>query len=91
MRLQWTASALADITRLYDFLAPLNHAVAARTVQSLTAAPNTLLTSPFMGKPLEEFAPRQVRRLIVGQYELRYEIVDDAIYVLRLWHTREDR
>jgi plasmid stabilization system protein ParE len=91
MRLQWTAGALADIKRLYDFLAPLNQAAAARTVQSLTAAPNTLLSSPFMGKPLEEFAPRQVRRLIVGQYELRYEIVDDAIYILRLWHTREDR
>jgi plasmid stabilization system protein ParE len=91
MILQWTASALADITRLYVFLAPLNQAAAARTVQSLTAAPNTLLSSPFMGKPMEEFAPRQVRRLIVGQYELRYEIVDDAIYILRLWHTREDR
>ncbi len=91
MRLQWTASALAEITRLYDFLAPLNQAEAARTVQTLSAAPNTLLSSPFMGKPLEEFAPRQVRRLIVGQYELRYEIVDDMIYILRLWHTREDR
>ena len=91
MRLQWTASGLADITRLYDFLAPLNQAAAARTVQSLTAAPNMLLSSPFMGKPLEEFAPRQVRRLIVGQYELRYEIVEDVIYILRLWHTREDR
>ncbi len=91
MRLQWTASALADITRLHDFLAPLNQAAAARTVQSLTTAPNTLLTSPYMGKPLDEFAPRQVRRLIAGKYELRYEIVDDAIYILRLWHTREDR
>ena len=91
MRLQWTASAQADITRLYDFLAPLNQAAAARTLQSLTAAPNTLLSSPFMGKPLDEFAPRQVRRLIVGQYELRYEIVDDAIFIMRLWHTREDR
>ena len=91
MRLQWTASALADISRLYDFLAPLNQAAAARTVQSLTAAPNTLLSSPFMSKPLDEFAPRQVRRLIVGQYELRYEIVDDAIFIMRLWYTREDR
>ena len=91
MRLQWTASALADITRLYEFLAPLNQAAAARTVQSLTTAPNTLLSSPFMGKPLAEFAHRQVRRLIVGQYELRYEIVEDAIFILRLWHTRKDR
>lgn len=91
MRLQWTASALADITRLYDFLAPLNQAAAARTVQSLTAAPNSLLSNPYIGKRLEEFAPREVRRLIVGQYELRYELAETTIYILRLWHTREDR
>lgn len=91
MHLQWTASALADITRLYDFLAPLNQAAAARTVQLLTAAPNALLSSPYMGKPLAEFAPREVRRLIVGQYELRYEIAETTVYVLRLWHTREYR
>lgn len=91
MRLQWTASALADITRLYDFLAPLNQAAAARTVQSLTAAPSKLLSSPYMGKPLNEFAPRDVRQLIVGQYEMRYELAESTIYILRLWHTREDR
>lgn len=91
MRLQWTASALADITRLYDFLAPLNQAAAARTVQSLTAAPNSLLSNPHMGKRLEEFAPREVRRLIVGQYEMRYELAESTIYILRLWHTREER
>ncbi|MEO6293704.1 MAG: type II toxin-antitoxin system RelE/ParE family toxin [Burkholderiaceae bacterium] len=91
MRLQWTASALADITRLYDFLTPFNQAAAARTVQSLTAAPSKLLQSPYIGKPLAEFAPREVRRLIVGQYELRYEITETTIFILRLWHTREDR
>jgi hypothetical protein len=29
--------------------------------------------------------------LIVGQYEIRYEVKKDTIFVLRLWHTREDR
>jgi hypothetical protein len=29
--------------------------------------------------------------LVVGQYELRYEIAEDTIFILRLWHTREDR
>ncbi|MBR7513475.1 type II toxin-antitoxin system RelE/ParE family toxin, partial [Mycobacterium tuberculosis] len=37
------------------------------------------------------FEPREVRRILVGQYEMRYEIQGDTIYVLRLWHTREDR
>nr|WP_310633606.1 type II toxin-antitoxin system RelE/ParE family toxin [Paraburkholderia sp.] len=32
-----------------------------------------------------------MRRLLVGHYEMRYEIQQSTIYILRLWHTREDR
>jgi plasmid stabilization system protein ParE len=91
MELKWTGRALSDVARLYEFLAPVNQAAAARTVQSLTAAPASLLANPRIGRRLEEFDPREVRRIIVGQYELRYEIAASTIYVLRLWHTREDR
>ena len=35
--------------------------------------------------------PRDVRRVIVGDYELRYEVTENLIYILRLWHAREDR
>lgn len=44
-----------------------------------------------MAERLEEFEPRDVRRIQVGQYEMRYELVDSTLYLLRLWHTREDR
>jgi plasmid stabilization system protein ParE len=91
MELKWTDKALSDLTRLYEFLAPVNKDAAARTVQSLAAAPITLLANPRIGEKLEEFEPREVRRILVGHYEMRYEIQESAIYVLRLWHTREDR
>ena len=32
----------------------------------------------------------QIRRLLVGRYETRHEISGERIYVLRLWHTREN-
>ena len=69
----------------------MSQPAAARTVQQLTAAPITLLTNPRIGERLEEFEPRDVRRIQIGHYEMRYEIVDATIYLLRLWHTREDR
>lgn len=69
----------------------MNQPAAARTVQQLTAAPTTLLTNPRIGERLEEFEPRDVRRIQIGHYEMRYEIVGCTIYLLRLWHTREDR
>lgn len=91
MELKWTSKALSDLARLYDFLASVSRQAAARTVQSLTAAPTRLLEHPRIGEKLEEFEPREIRRILVGQYEMRYEIQEMTIYVLRLWHTREER
>lgn len=91
MELKWTSKSLSDLARLYEFLAAVNQPAAVRTVQQLTAAPMTLLTNPRLGERLEEFEPRDVRRILVGHYEMRYEIADATIYLLRLWHTREDR
>jgi plasmid stabilization system protein ParE len=91
MKLKWTGKAISDMTRLYEFLALVNRGVAARTVQALTIAPTSLLENPRIGERLEEFEPREVRRILVGHYEMRYEIQESTIYVLSLWHTREDR
>ncbi|MDH4561813.1 type II toxin-antitoxin system RelE/ParE family toxin [Pseudomonas sp. BN411] len=91
MELKWTSKALSDLARLYEFLSVVNPPAAARTVQQLAAAPTTLLANPRIGERLEEFAPRDVRRILVGHYEMRYEIADSTLYLLRLWHTREDR
>lgn len=91
MELKWTNQGLSDLARLYAFLAAVNQPTAARTVQQLMAAPTTLLANPRIGERLEEFEPRDVRRILVGHYEMRYEIVDSTIYLLRLWHTRENR
>lgn len=91
MELKWTSKALSDLTRLYEFLALANPPAAARAVKSLTAAPLGLLVNPRIGERLEEFHPREVRRILVGKYEIRYEIQEPMIFILRLWHTREDR
>lgn len=91
MRLRWTSRAVSDLERLYEVLAPVNRVAAARTVQALTGAPTSLMANPRIGEKLEEFEPREIRRIFVGHYEMRYEIQQSTIYVLRLWHTREDR
>jgi plasmid stabilization system protein ParE len=91
MALKWTSKSLSDLARLHDFLAPVNPAAAARVVQSLTAAPAGLRANPRIGERLEEFDPREVRRILIGNYEMRYEIRGGIIYILRIWHTREDR
>ncbi|MCF6267307.1 MAG: type II toxin-antitoxin system RelE/ParE family toxin [Desulfuromusa sp.] len=91
MDLKWSKKALSDIGRLYEFLAAVDKGAAIRTAQMLTAAPTKLLINPRIGEKVEEFSPREVRRFLVGRYEMRYEIKTNTIYLLRLWHTREKR
>ena len=83
MKLQWTSKALSDLARLYEFLAPVNKRAAARTVQALTVAPAGLLTNQRIGEQLFEFEQREVRRLLVGHYEMRYEVRDMSDYLIR--------
>lgn len=91
MKLKWTRKALSDLARLYEFLALVNREAAAQTVQSLTKAPTRLIEQARIGEKLEEFEPREVRRLLIGRYEMRYEIHLSTLYILRIWHTRENR
>ncbi len=91
MELKWTSRVLSDLARLHEFLAAVDKSAAARTIQMLTVAPTNLLTNPRIGEKLEEFDPREVRRILIGHYEMRYEIQQSKIYLLRLWHTREER
>lgn len=91
MILKWTDKGLSDLARLYEFLAPVDREAAIRTVQSLVKGPERLLANPRIGEKLFEFEAREVRRIFIGRYEVRYEIQNETIYVLRLWHTREER
>ena len=91
MNLHWTSRAGYDLQRLYNFLVDKNPEAAARAKAMLSRAPDRLVDFPRMGMKLEQFEEREVRRLIVGDYEVRYEIIGETIWVLQLWHGREDR
>lgn len=82
MKILWTSRAASDLVRLHQHLSP---------VAPLAHAPRRLLDYPRIGEKLEAYEPREVRRIIVGDYELRYEIADGTIIILRLWHGRENR
>ncbi|SFK49048.1 Plasmid stabilization system protein ParE [Nitrosomonas aestuarii] len=91
MALKWTTSAERDLVRLHAFLELINPRAAVQVVQQLVAGAEQLLTYPQLGVPLHEFAPRDVRQIIIGDYELRFELTETTTYILRIWHVREDR
>ncbi|MDR2173825.1 MAG: type II toxin-antitoxin system RelE/ParE family toxin [Burkholderiales bacterium] len=91
MKLKWTDKALSDLVCLHEFLAATNSVAAAQAVQTLAKAPTLLHTQPRIGEQLFHFESREVRRILAAWYEIRYEIQSDTVYVLRPWHTKEDR
>ena len=76
---KWTSKALSDLNRLFDFLAQVNRKAATRTVQSLIKAPQRIIEQPRIGEQLDEFDGREVRRLLIGHYEMRYELTHDSV------------
>lgn len=91
MALHWTRSARADLLRLYEFLEPVNPAAAARVARRLVAGVKRIPERPRLGARSREFGDREVRRILVGDYEIRYEVAERDVFVLRIFHTREDR
>ncbi len=91
MKVKWTSKGHSDLVRLHEFLAAVNPRAAANAVRALVAGAGRLPDHPRIGEKLEQYEPLEVRRVLIGDYEMRYEIRDTTIYVLRLWHTREHR
>lgn len=91
MAIQWTAASRRDLERLHGSLAPVNAPAARRVVGLLVTGVGRLAAHPRLGVGRSEFDPREVRAIIVGEYEVRYEVRDAQVIVLRIWHTREDR
>jgi len=89
--LRWTSKAHEDLVRLHEFLQPVNPTAAARVVRHIVAGVKRIPAHPRLGLRLPEFAPREVRRVLVGDYEIRYELAGTEVLVLRIFHAREDR
>jgi plasmid stabilization system protein ParE len=89
--LRWTSKAQSDLVRLYEFLQPAHPPAAVRAVHTLLEAAKRIPARPRLGVRLQEFGAREVRRIIVGNYEIRYESTGADVYILRIFHTREDR
>jgi plasmid stabilization system protein ParE len=94
-RLIWLPGAVADLTRLREFIRVHNPAAAHNAGKRLLEAARTLTTQPFIGRPAIDVDTPQFRDLFIafGQngYWMRYTVTDEAIFIVRIWHGRESR
>ena len=91
MALEWAVSARRDLERLHNLLASVSPNAALKAVRLILAGVRRLAAKPRLGARMIEFEPREIRRLFVADYEVRYEVRDGDLFILRVWHVREDR
>ena len=93
-RLIWSPSALADVQRLYRFLAQNNTDAARRAAKSIREGVKILALQPGIGRPAEEMEP-EYREWIIdfggsGYVALyRYEAETETAVILAVRHQRE--
>jgi plasmid stabilization system protein ParE len=93
MRLVWLPEAQTDVRRLYDFLLAEAPSAAERAIRAIPLGAGKVLEFPRIGRPMEDETER--RELFIpfgtGAYVLRYRIHADAIVIVRVWHSRQER
>lgn len=92
LNIVWSATARSDLIRLREFIQLHNPRAAKQSSEKILKAAKLILDNPAIGKPIEG---RQDYELITpfGQngYILRYQIIEQNIVILKVWHSREDR
>ncbi len=90
---RWLPDALEDLKRLHAFIEPHSPSAAARAVDKLIQSTESLAEFPEQGRPWEP--EPEFRELIIKfgarAYVIRYRLTDDEVFIVRVWHTSEDR
>lgn len=91
LEVEYSAESLKDLHRVVEFVEVKNPYAARRIVIDLHEGVSKLKQFPEIGLPVIKAPdPEIIRDLYVGAYTVRYLITDATIYILRVWHNREN-
>ena len=80
-----------DLERLRQFLMEAGAPYAKRMANDIIQSLQNLQLFPRLGLPVQRAPdPDVIRDLYVDKYCVRYLITTEVIYILRVWHGRED-
>jgi len=90
MKIIYSPESVQDLQKLREFIAVKNESAASRIAVALLDAINKLKAFPKMGTAVRAANSQLIRDLIVDDYLVRYLISQNSIYILRVWHQKED-
>lgn len=89
MKYYFTQSAQRDLSRLRGFIAEKNPSAAVLISKRLRQSIQRITDQPEMGVGVEDIPG--VQDLVSGNYIVRYTLLEQGVYILRIWHGKEDR
>jgi plasmid stabilization system protein ParE len=91
MKVKYSPESIGDLQRVVEFVENKNPYAARRIAIDLQEGIERLKQFSQIGLPVLKAAnPEQIRDLYVGDYPVRYLILDEVIYILRIWHSKEN-
>lgn len=91
MKIRYSPESIDDLHRVVEFVEVKNPFAARRIAIDLQEGVEKLKQFPKIGLPvLKAPDPEQIRDLYITNYTVRYLIAEEIIYVLRIWHDKEN-
>ena len=91
MKVEFSQESIEDLTRLREFIQHKNPLAARRISAELLEGIERLKQFPQIGLTVMSAPdPENIRDLIVGDYTVRYLLAENLIFILRVWHNKEN-
>jgi len=91
MKLSYSVESISDLARLREFIATHNPSAAQRIALEIKTAIKQLKQFPEIGLPVHRSTdPEMIRDLYIGKYLVRYLISNKHVFILRVWHGKEE-
>lgn len=89
MRIVWTPVAVTDRRRIGAYLSAENPILSANILEALILAADSLSIFPGRGRP--GLSPGTRELVALSPYIITYEILEEEVRILRIWHAAQDR
>ena len=91
MKIKYSPESVGDLERVVEFVESKNPYAARRIAIDLQEGVEKLKQFPNIGLPvLKAPDPEVIRDLYINDYTVRYLITEELIYILRVWHHKEN-
>ena len=91
MKVRYSPESIEDLQRVVEFVENKNPYAARRVAIDLQEGVQKLKEFPLIGLPVSKASdPERIRDLYISQYAVRYLVTDEVIYILRIWHGKEN-